>query len=129
MLYGKNMADEKYCTGAPVAGPPKRFRMGPSASRLNVSCPRPRSCSSGVNVSCANFEWAIKGQLARLKNPAGAKLNPHGQRDDDAEEYSGSEADSGKSTTDQRLEKLERLVQEMNEHLKSIEGRLPPPKQ
>ena len=71
----------------------------------------------------------IKGQLARLKNPAGAKLNPHGQRDDDAEEYSGSEADSGKSTTDQRLEKLERLVQEMNEHLKSIEGRLPPPKQ
>jgi aminopeptidase N len=72
----------------------------------------------------------IKGQIARLKNPGSGKPNPHGQRDDDGEEeYSGSEADSGKSTTDQRLEKLERLVQEMNERLKSMERRLPPPKQ
>src|ERR1700687_3968445 len=65
----KNVADEKYCTGAPVASPPRRFRMGPAASRLNVSCPRPRSCSSGVKLSYADFGWAIKGQLARGRGP------------------------------------------------------------
>jgi hypothetical protein len=43
--------------------------MVPAASRLNVSCPRPRSCSSGVKLSFPNFGWAIKGQLARGRRP------------------------------------------------------------
>jgi len=69
----------------------------------------------------------IKGQIARLKKPSDGKPNPHADAGDDGEEYGGSENDAAKLTTDQRLEKLERLVQEMNGHLKSMEARLPPP--
>jgi aminopeptidase N len=69
----------------------------------------------------------IKGQIARLKTPSGTKGNPHATAGEDGEE-SGS-AGGEKSTTDQRLDKLERLIEEMNERLKAIETRLPPPKQ
>jgi aminopeptidase N len=71
----------------------------------------------------------IKGQLTRLKNPSDGKPNPHAGGSYDSEEYRDSETDGAKLTGDQRLEKLERLLQEMSERLKSIEGRLPPAKQ
>jgi aminopeptidase N len=70
----------------------------------------------------------IKGQIARLKKPAGGK--PSGSYGEgDAGEESSERSDGEKVTTEQRLEKLERLLQEMSERLKSIERRLPPPKQ
>jgi aminopeptidase N len=71
----------------------------------------------------------IKGQLARLKKPSDGKPSPRHERGDEDQAYMDSEADETKLTTDQRLEKLERLVQEMNDRLKSMETRLPPPKQ
>jgi aminopeptidase N len=66
----------------------------------------------------------IKGQIARLKKPSS---NGNG------EESSGGSGAASEKTGDseavlQRLDKLEHLVQEMNERLKSIETRLPPPK-
>ena len=70
----------------------------------------------------------IKGQIARLKKPASEKPATHpdaGNADEESAEGAGGE----KSTTEQRLEKLERLLQEMNDRLKSMEKRLPPPKQ
>jgi len=70
----------------------------------------------------------IKGQIARLKKPAGEKPAAH-PADGNADEESAEGAGGEKSTTEQRLEKLERLLQEMNDRLKSMEKRLPPPKQ
>jgi aminopeptidase N len=72
----------------------------------------------------------IKTQIARLQKPAGAKANPGGG---DGENSNGagnssSEKASDSATILERLEKLEHLVQEMNERLKSFETRLPPPK-
>ncbi len=70
----------------------------------------------------------IKGQIARLKKPADGKpsANPgSGDADEESAESSGGE----KLTTEQQLEKLEHLLQEMSERLKSMEKRLPPPKQ
>jgi aminopeptidase N len=74
----------------------------------------------------------IKGQIARLKRPSDAKpgARPNsGYGSDDEGEESAPAGAVEKSTTDQRLEKLERLLQQMNERLKTIETRLPPPKQ
>ena len=69
----------------------------------------------------------IKGQIARLKKPADAKPGPRPGAGEDGEE--SAEAGAGeKNNTDPRLDKLERLLQEMAERLKSIETRLPPPK-
>ena len=69
----------------------------------------------------------IKGQIARLKKPTDGNpgANP-GLGDADEESI---EAGGEKLTTEQRLEKLEHLLQEMSERLKSMEKRLPPPKQ
>ena len=70
----------------------------------------------------------IKGQIARLKKPADGK--PGGSHaSGDADEESSESSAGGPSTTEQRLEKLERLLQEMSDRLKSMESRLPPPKQ
>jgi aminopeptidase N len=67
----------------------------------------------------------IKGQIARLKKPADGK--PGGERvHEDADEESSESAGSGPQTTEQRLEKLEHLLQEMSERLKAMEKRLPP---
>ena len=69
----------------------------------------------------------IKGQIARLKKPADGKprANPSsGDGDEEPAENAGGE----KPVTEQRLEKLERLLQEMSERLKSMEKRLPPAK-
>ncbi len=70
----------------------------------------------------------LKGQIARLQKPADGKpgANPGSG---DAEEESAESAGGEKLTTEQWLEKLEHLLQEMSERLKSIEKRLPPPKQ
>jgi len=70
----------------------------------------------------------IKGQIARLKKPAGGKASGS-YGDGDAGEESSERSDGERVTTEQRLEKLEHLLQEMSERLKSIEKRLPPPKQ
>jgi aminopeptidase N len=70
----------------------------------------------------------IKGQIARLKKTADEKPSASSSStdaDEDPAEHAGNE----KPSTEQRLEKLERLLQEMSERLKSIEKRLPPPKQ
>jgi aminopeptidase N len=69
----------------------------------------------------------IKGQIARLKKPADARpTGSHAYGDSDEE--SSDSATGGPSVTEQRLEKLERLLQDMSERLKSMEKRLPPPK-
>jgi HEAT repeat protein len=64
----------------------------------------------------------IKAQIEMLKNPGkggpGRGMGP-GQEAQQA---------SAKAGDDERLSHLEKLVEEMNDRLKSIEGRLPPPK-
>jgi aminopeptidase N len=69
----------------------------------------------------------IKGQIARLKKPADGKPGANPGSGDAGEE--SAEAAGEKLTTEQRLGKLEHLLQEMSERLKSMEKRLPPPKQ
>jgi aminopeptidase N len=61
----------------------------------------------------------IKEQIERLKNPL-AKGGPHGMMKPDGN------ADE-KANEDERLIHVEQLVQEMNDRLKEIEKRLPPP--
>ena len=69
----------------------------------------------------------IKGQIARLKKPADGKQGASvGSGDADEE---SAEAGGEKLTTEQRLDKLEHLLQDMSERLKSMDKRLPPPKQ
>jgi aminopeptidase N len=72
----------------------------------------------------------IKGQIARLKKTAGAKSPSAGGESEESagEAVSASEKTSDSAPVLRRLEKLEHLVQEMNERLKSFETRLPPPK-
>ncbi len=70
----------------------------------------------------------IKGQIARLKKAADGTPSATSSFHD-ADEESTEHANSDKPTTEQRLEKLEHLLQDMSERLKSIEKRLPPPKQ
>jgi aminopeptidase N len=69
----------------------------------------------------------IKEQIARLQKPQGGKGNP--EADADGEDVEKDDAEDGQAGVAQRLDKLEHLIQEMNERLKSIETRLPPPKQ
>ncbi|HVS87574.1 MAG TPA: M1 family aminopeptidase [Candidatus Acidoferrum sp.] len=68
----------------------------------------------------------IKEQIARLKKPQGGKGNP--EADEAGEDGEKDGAEGGQAGVAQRLDKLEHLIQEMNERLKSIETRLPPPK-
>jgi HEAT repeat protein len=72
----------------------------------------------------------IKGQIARLKKPAGANANAGGgQGGESAGESDAASDKAGDSAAVlHRLEHLEHLVQEMNDRLKSFETRLPPPK-
>jgi len=69
----------------------------------------------------------IKAQIARLKKPADGKPDANRGAGDSGEE--SSEGSGEKLTTEQRLEKLEHLLQEMSERLKSMEKHLPPAKQ
>jgi aminopeptidase N len=65
----------------------------------------------------------IREQIDRLKNPGKGSLGAHAEMNTEGPE------ESAKGGEDQRLSHLEDLVREMNERLKTIEGRLPPPKQ
>jgi len=65
----------------------------------------------------------IKSQIARLRKSSQDKSNPHADAEEDNEE------ETDKSDASARLDRLEALIQEMNERLKTIETRLPPPKQ
>ncbi|HMI50525.1 MAG TPA: M1 family aminopeptidase [Candidatus Saccharimonadales bacterium] len=64
----------------------------------------------------------IKSQIARLRKASQDKSGPHGDADEDSDE------ETDKSDTSARLDKLEALLREMNDRLRSIETRLPPPK-
>lgn len=66
----------------------------------------------------------IKNQIARLRKPLGPKPGTHGEKEADADSSEKNGDDPG---VPQRLDKLDRLVREMNERLKTIENRLPPP--
>jgi len=71
----------------------------------------------------------IHAQIAKLKKPAGEKPNARGEDEEASDEGEVSSGKNGEaSDVTQRLEKLERLVREMNERLKAIESRLPPVK-
>src|SRR5215472_5438886 len=69
----------------------------------------------------------IKGQIARLQKPSGAKPGG-GEGEESGAGNSASEKAGDSSAVLQRLDKLEHLVGEMNERLKTIETRLPPAK-
>jgi aminopeptidase N len=81
-----------------------------------------------LNSSDLSIEMApmIKSQIARLKSPAGERRNGRGEA---ASEESAESAGNDQGTVTKRLDRLEHLVEEMNERLKTIESRLPPPKQ
>ena len=69
----------------------------------------------------------IKGQIARLKKPAATKpASPNANEAESAGAPGSASEKSGDSgAVLERLDKLEHLVQEMNERLKAIETRLP----
>jgi hypothetical protein len=73
----------------------------------------------------------IKEQIAHLKRPAKEKRDSHATAaadDDDDDEANGDSNPSSNGNTAvvaERLDKLEHLIQEMNDRLKAIETRLP----
>ena len=69
----------------------------------------------------------IKEQIARLLKPAGKPASA-GARGGQSAGGTASEETVDSAAVLQRLERLEHLVQEMNERLKSFETRLPAPK-
>jgi HEAT repeat protein len=78
------------------------------------------------------FAPMIKEQIAHLKRPAKEKRDGHAtassDSDDDDDEASGDSNSGGNGNTAavaERLDKLEHLMQEMNDRLKTIETRLP----
>jgi aminopeptidase N len=81
-----------------------------------------------LNSNDLSIEMApmIKRQIEHLKNPSPKPTNHEAIEMGDGP---GEEQSSAKNTEDQRLIHLEHLVEEMNNHLKTIESRLPPPKQ
>lgn len=85
--------------------------------------------SSDLSIEMAPL---IKSQIARLKNPQAKGFSGHAPGDEDANEgvSSGPPAANatGQAEVTERLDKLEHLMQQVENDLKSIEGRLPPPK-
>jgi aminopeptidase N len=76
------------------------------------------------------FAPMIKEQIAHLKRPSKEKRDGHasaGADDDDDEASVDSNSGGNRNTpvVDERLDKLEHLMQEMNDRLKTIETRLP----
>jgi len=65
----------------------------------------------------------IKRQIAHLQNKSGAK-SVHDSDDDEPAAASTTSKNAADNTG--RLERIERLTQEMNDRLKAIESRLPP---
>ena len=72
----------------------------------------------------------IKRQIASLKKPAATKLTPpNGDGGESADTPGSASETSGESDVVlERLDKLERMVQEMNQRLKALETHLAPPK-
>jgi aminopeptidase N len=83
--------------------------------------PALESLLNGGDLSI-EFAPMIRGQIERLKKPDGGKDAHPG-----AEDRKPDSNDS--SAVTEKLEHLEKLIQEMSARLKSIETRLPPPKQ
>lgn len=82
--------------------------------------------SSDLSIEMAPM---IKEQIARLQKPAAKPASGGGEAGQSSGENASSSEKAGDSAAVlQRLEKLEHLVQEMNERLKSFETRLPAPK-
>jgi len=73
----------------------------------------------------------IKRQIASLKAPAGEKRHPRGEAsgEDETSEASSSPSTNEPGAVAKRLDRLEQLMEEMADRLKTIETRLPPPKQ
>jgi aminopeptidase N len=74
----------------------------------------------------------IKRQIASLKAPTGEKRGQHGEAssdDEDAESSPSAANGQSEGAVAKRLDRLEHLMQEMADRLKTIETRLPPPKQ
>lgn len=72
----------------------------------------------------------IKRQIARLKKPASGMDAVPGEEGDEGEGAAeSSAAGNDQGAIAKRLDHLEHLMQEMNDRLKAIETRLPPPKQ
>ena len=69
----------------------------------------------------------IKTQIETLKAPAGDKHRQHGETGDDKESDAVATNDQG--AVAKRLDRLEHLMQEVSDRLKTIETRLPSPKQ
>jgi len=72
----------------------------------------------------------IKRQIASLKKPGGgvgAMGREEGEEGEGAEESSA--AGNDQAAVAKRLDRLEHLMEQMNDRLKTIETRLPPPKQ
>jgi chromosome segregation ATPase len=69
----------------------------------------------------------IKEQIEKLQKPPGTKSKGHHANDDEMQDEEGEKASSegNQTSVSSRLEQLERLVQEMNDRLKTIEARLP----
>jgi hypothetical protein len=64
----------------------------------------------------------IKEQIARLQKQRGEKGDAHGAADSDDDKESAS---GGQREIADRLDRLERLIAEMNDRLKVIETHLP----
>ena len=80
--------------------------------------------SSDLSIEMAPM---IKEQIARLQKPGGTKAPANGDGGESSAGAASEKAGDSAAVLD-RLEKLQHLVQEMNDRLKSIETRLPPPK-
>jgi aminopeptidase N len=73
----------------------------------------------------------IKRQIASLKKPSGGKgaaVGEEGEEGAGGEEASAAAAGNDQSAVAKRLDRLEHLMQEVNDRLKTIETRVPPPK-
>jgi len=71
----------------------------------------------------------IKAQIARLKRtPKEKPAGESNEEGDDQEEADAAGAAAEHSISADRFDRLEQLIKEMNDRLKSIENRLPPPK-
>jgi aminopeptidase N len=66
----------------------------------------------------------VKEQIAKLQKPQGGKRHTGGEADNGEEDTQKDEAANQQDAVVQRLDKVERLIQEMSERLKSIETRL-----
>jgi aminopeptidase N len=73
----------------------------------------------------------IKAQIASLKASGGERHRSRGETSGGDEESapSGAANDQSEGAVAKRMDRLEHLMQEMSDRLKTIETRLPPPKQ